>query len=137
MDEYDKPLLQTIGNNALQEAYRSMLKAFYGVLKTCDRYIRFAFLTGVTKFGKMSVFSDMNNLIDISMLPQFVDICGITEGELHDKLDESVYQSADVALKQIEEKGYAKPFANDPCKLFKIGVNFSTEKRCIDDWRVE
>ena len=90
VDEYDKPLLQTIGNKALQEAYRSMLKAFYGVLKTCDRYIRFAFLTGVTKFGKVSVFSDLNNLIDISMLPQFVDICGITEGELHDKLDESV-----------------------------------------------
>ena len=96
VDEYDKPLLQTIGNKALQEAYRSMLKAFYGVLKTCDRYIRFAFLTGVTKFGKVSVFSDLNNLIDISMLPQFVDICGITERELHDKLDESVSQLAEV-----------------------------------------
>jgi hypothetical protein len=46
-------------------------------------------------------------------------------------------QSADAALKQIEEKGYAKPFAADPRKLFKIGLNFSTEKRCIDDWRVE
>ena len=48
-----------------------------------------------------------------------------------------INQSADVALKQIEEKGYAKPFAADPRKLFKIGLNFSTEKRCIDDWRVE
>lgn len=96
VDEYDKPLLQTLGDEALQNAYRSMLKAFYGVLKTCDRYIRFAFLTGVTKFGKVSVFSDLNNLIDISMLPQFADICGITERELHDKLDESVSQLAEV-----------------------------------------
>lgn len=95
VDEYDKPLLQTIGNKALQDAYRSMLKAFYGVLKTCDRYIRFAFLTGVTKFGKVSVFSDLNNLIDISVLPQYVDICGITEQELHEKLDEGVSQLAE------------------------------------------
>ena len=95
VDEYDKPLLQTIGNKALQDAYRSMLKAFYGVLKTCDRYIRFAFLTGVTKFGKVSVFSDLNNLIDISVLPQYAAICGITEQELHEQLDEGVSQLAE------------------------------------------
>ena len=106
VDEYDKPLLQTIGNEALQNAYRSMLKAFYGVLKTCDRCIRFAFLTGVTKSGKVSVFSDLNNLIDISMLPQFVDICGITEGELHDKLDESVSLLAE-ANGETKESCYA------------------------------
>jgi len=64
VDEYDKPLLQTIGNDTLQTSYRNTLKAFYSVLKTCDRYIRFAFLTGVTKFGKVSVFSDLNNLMD-------------------------------------------------------------------------
>ena len=67
VDEYDKPLLQAIGNPELQEAYRSILKAFYGVLKSMDGYIRLAFLTGVTKFGKVSVFSDLNNLKDISM----------------------------------------------------------------------
>ena len=72
-----------------------MLKAFYGVLKTCDRYIRFAFLTGVTKFGKVSVFSDLNNLIDISVLPQYAAICGITEQELHEQLDEGVSQLAE------------------------------------------
>jgi hypothetical protein len=67
VDEYDKPLLQTIGNETLQEEYRSTLKAFYSVLKTQDEYIKFAFLTGVTKFGKVSVFSDLNNLEDLSM----------------------------------------------------------------------
>ena len=65
--EHDKPLLQAIGNEALQNEYRAILKAFYGVLKSMDGHIRFALLTGVTKFGKVSVFSDLNNLIDISM----------------------------------------------------------------------
>ena len=60
-------MLQAIGNEVLQAEYRSTLKAFYSVLKTQDRYIKLAFLTGVTKFGKVSVFSDLNNLNDISM----------------------------------------------------------------------
>ena len=65
VDEYDKPLLQAIGNEALQTEYRNTLKAFYGVLKSCDAHIKFAFLTGVTKFGKVSVFSDLNNRLCI------------------------------------------------------------------------
>ena len=83
VDEYDKPLLQALGNEPLQTAYRQMLKAFYGVLKSKDAYIRFALLTGVTKFSKVSVFSDLNNLQDISMSPRFATLCGITEEELH------------------------------------------------------
>lgn len=94
VDEYDKPMLQAIGNEALQAEYRATLKAFYGVLKSCDRYIRFAFLTGVTKFGKVSVFSDLNNLKDITMLPQYSTICGITEQELHANFDDSVKEVA-------------------------------------------
>ena len=90
VDEYDKPMLQAIGNEQLQSAYRSMLKAFYSVLKTCDRYIKFAFLTGVTKFGKVSVFSDLNSLEDLTLLPQYADICGISEEELHRHFDEGV-----------------------------------------------
>ena len=90
VDEYDKPLLQAIGNNALQTEYRSTLKAFYGVLKSCDAHIKFAFLTGVTKFGKVSVFSDLNNLKDITMLPGYTNICGITERELHENFDDGV-----------------------------------------------
>ena len=82
VDEYDKPLLQAIGNNALQNEYRAILKAFYGVLKSMDGYIRFALLTGVTKFGKVSVFSDLNNLMDISMREDYADICGVSEVEL-------------------------------------------------------
>ena len=68
VDEYDKPLLQAIGNEALQNEYRNTLKPFYGVLKTMDGCIKFGILTGVTKFGKVSVFSDLNNLIDLSLI---------------------------------------------------------------------
>jgi hypothetical protein len=90
VDEYDKPMLQAIGNEALQAEYRATLKAFYGVLKSCDRYIRFAFLTGVTKFGKVSVFSDLNNLEDLSYLPQYSTICGISEDEMRQLFDDEV-----------------------------------------------
>ena len=95
VDEYDKPLLQAIGNEALQTEYRNTLKAFYSVLKSCDAHIKFAFLTGVTKFGKVSVFSDLNNLKDITMLPSYSNICGIIERELHDNFDEGVKELAE------------------------------------------
>ena len=95
VDEYDKPMLQAIGNATLQEAYRGTLKAFYGALKSCDRYIRFAFLTSVTKFGKVSVFSDLNNLIDISFDRRYISICGITEKDLHTQFETSVEDLAE------------------------------------------
>lgn len=83
VDEYDKPMLQAMDNDKLQDETRSILKAFYGALKSCDRYIRFAFLTGVTKFGKVSVFSDLNNLMGISMDARYQTICGIIDKEIH------------------------------------------------------
>lgn len=94
VDEYNKPLLQALENAELQEAYRAILKAFYGVLKTMDGYIRLAFLTGVTKFGKVSVFSDLNNLDDISMREPYAAICGITEAELLTYFDGDIHKLA-------------------------------------------
>ena len=94
VDEYDKPMLQAIGNDSLQTEYRNTLKAFYGVLKSMDGYIRFALLTGVTKFGKVSVFSDLNNLEDISRNPDYSDICGISEEELLDNFSEDIQELA-------------------------------------------
>lgn len=82
VDEYDKPLLQTLLNEELLDEYRRTLKAFYGVLKSADRYLRFVFLTGVTKFAQVSVFSDLNQLNDISMKPTYATVCGITQTEL-------------------------------------------------------
>nr|WP_298681318.1 ATP-binding protein [uncultured Treponema sp.] len=96
VDEYDKPLLQTMSvNEELNEQYRNMLKAFYSVIKTCDEYIRFAFLTGVTKFSKVSIFSDLNNLRDISLEKQYAGICGITEAELKDNFQPEIQSLAD------------------------------------------
>ncbi|EFI06355.1 MULTISPECIES: ATP-binding protein [Bacteroides] len=90
VDEYDKPMLQAIGNEELQKYFRNTLKPFYGALKSKDGCIKLGFLTGVTKFGKVSVFSDLNNLIDISMDEQYVELCGITEKEIHDNMEEDV-----------------------------------------------
>lgn len=105
VDEYDKPLLQAIGNEQLQDEFRNALKAFYGVLKSADADIRFALLTGVSKFSKVSVFSDLNNLMDISMSPHYYDICGISERELHDTFDDEVGELASVN-DQTKEEAY-------------------------------
>ena len=82
VDEYDKPLLQAITRPKLFEDYRQTLKAFYGVLKSADAYLRFVFLTGVTKFSQVSVFSDLNQLNDISLDYSYATLCGITREEL-------------------------------------------------------
>ena len=82
IDEYDKPLISTIKDEPLQSTYRTILKGFYGVLKSCDADIQFAMLTGVTKFSKVSIFSDLNNLEDITLNDRFSTICGITPEEL-------------------------------------------------------
>lgn len=103
VDEYDKPLLQSIGNKALQEEFRNTLKPFYGVLKSLDGCIRFALLTGVTKFGKVSVFCDLNNLDDISMNNQYATLCGITEKEIHTNIEEGIRSLASAQNLSYEE----------------------------------
>ena len=107
VDEYDKPLLQSIGNKEVQTELRNTLKPFYGVLKTMDGCIRLALLTGVTKFGKVSVFSDLNNLMDISMDKRYTEICGISEQELHTCLKkdtEALAISKQTTVEDITEK---------------------------------
>lgn len=90
VDEYDKPLLGIEDNPALIEKNQSTLKSFFGVLKSMDRYIHFAMLTGVARFNKVSIFSDLNNLRDISMQNDFADICGWTQTELEDNYSEGI-----------------------------------------------
>ena len=82
IDEYDKPLLAAIDEPALHAKTREYLKGFYGVLKSYDMYLRFVFLTGVSKFSHVSVFSDLNHLGDLTLDPRYADICGITQAEL-------------------------------------------------------
>ena len=107
VDEYDKPLLETIGDEALQDDYRSTLKSFYGALKSKDGCIKFAMLTGVTKFGKVSVFSDLNNLNDISLDNDYYNICGISEEELKGVFEPYVNRLAE-ARKMTQSEAYSE-----------------------------
>ena len=263
IDEYDKPIVNNLDNQELSDYYRAVLQGFYSVIKSKDGQIRFCILTGVSKIGKMSVFSTLNNLKDMydgyhftdsslgvynpfSLLNAFSDrefkdydnefkeytlgfpndevkngflkfiysyyvpvnpaegstttgklaralragdpdlfmkilealfanttyqiqgdsekdfqyamyiimelLGEYVEAERHTSngridlllqtkdyiyiVELKVNSTAEVALQQIEEKGYAKPFVDDPRKLFKIGVSFSTADRRVDDWRV-
>lgn len=122
IDEYDKPMLQAIGNEELQIQFRNMLKAFYGTLKSADGYLRFVLLTGVTKFSKISVFSDLNNLNDISMDAEYSDICGITEEELHEVFDEEVAMLA-------ENNNQTKEEAYQELKRRYDGYHFSEDSK--------
>lgn len=160
VDEYDKPLLQAIQNEPLLESYRSTLKAFYGVLKSADRYLRFAFLTGVTKFSQVSVFSDLNQLnsqterhYQVIIYLIFKLMGQFTQAEVHSsrgradavvKTPKFVYVfefklkgTAGQALQQIEEKGYTLPYAAEGRQVIKVGVEFSVEKRNVERWMVE
>ena len=107
IDEYDKPIVNNLGNEPLTDYYRRTLQGFYSVLKAKDGQIRFGFLTGVSKIGKLSVFSSLNNLKDISMVKDYADICGISEKELHDYFDESVSELGE-ANDLIKDEGYLK-----------------------------
>lgn len=82
IDEYDKPLLRSFHDEKLQHQFRAHLTAFYTVLKDADPWLRYVFITGVTKFAQMSVFSELNQLTDISQLPQYATLCGMTRSEI-------------------------------------------------------
>jgi len=82
IDEYDNPLLNTINQPEINLKIREELKGFYSVIKQNDKHLRFAFITGITKFAQVSLFSGMNQANDISMMLEYCDICGITQEEL-------------------------------------------------------
>lgn len=103
IDEYDKPILDLLHDQEKQDAMKEALRGFYSVIKSCDEYIKFAMLTGITKFGKVSVFSGINNLRDISMLPKYNAICGITETEFHENFDESINRFAEENSISVDE----------------------------------
>ncbi len=82
VDEYDIPLLEVASTSELQEHNKAVFKGFFSTLKSYDEYLKFVFLTGVTKFSKVSIFSDLNQLQDISIDEKYAEICGITEEEI-------------------------------------------------------
>ena len=90
IDEYDAPLLTVLHDSERLEPMRTLLQSFYSPLKKLDQYLRFVFITGISKFSQLSIFSQLNNLNNISMLPQYAGICGITEQELKDNFQEGI-----------------------------------------------
>ena len=121
VDEYDNPLLKNIGGSSKQaEENRALYKGFFAVLKDCDAYLRFVLFTGVTKFSKVSIFSDLNQLQDISMHPQYAEICGITQSELEATFSPEIDEMAK-ACKMTREACLAK------LKRFYDGYKFCAE----------
>ncbi|MCF0219406.1 MAG: AAA family ATPase, partial [Muribaculaceae bacterium] len=120
IDEYDKPLLETIGAPDLQKKLRDELRDMYSVLKTCDEYIQFAMLTGVTKFGHLNVFSGLNNIKDISFRPEYAALCGITETEMLSCFDKPIQVMA-------EKKGYTVEEMVEKLRNMYDGYRFTRE----------
>lgn len=120
IDEYDKPLLENIRNQERQEKFRNMLRGVYGNLKRMDAHIRFAMLTGVTKFGHLSIFSDLNNLSDISLDRRYAGICGITSEELREYFSEGIDEYA-------EKWNMSQEAVYEELRLNYDGYHFSPE----------
>ena len=90
IDEYDAPLLTVLHDSERLEPMRTLLQSFYSPLKKLDQYLRFVFITGISKFSQLSIFSQINNLKNISMNPKYASICGITEREMMDNFQEGI-----------------------------------------------
>ncbi len=107
IDEYDAPLLDVMHENEMLPVLRNVMRNFYSPLKGCDPYLHFVFLTGITKFSQLSIFSELNNISNISMDEPYAAICGITEEEMLTQMGEHIEQFADklgVTTEEIMQK---------------------------------
>ena len=120
IDEYDKPLLETMDQPEIHEQIRKELKGFYGVLKSSDEFLRFVFITGVTKFAHVSIFSDLNHLDDLTLDPDYADICGWTQAEL----ERAFRPEIDAVL---EKKGKERDQYMEELRRYYNGYRFSEE----------
>lgn len=125
VDEYDKPLFSAFDDDRLDKAFRNILKPLFGTLKAADRYISFAFLTGVTRFSRLSIFSDLNNLNDISTSSNYAAICGISQEELEKECSKGIAGLAESngisygqALSQLKENYDGYHFARKSPDLY-------------------
>ncbi|MBR7084762.1 MAG: ATP-binding protein [Oscillospiraceae bacterium] len=123
VDEYDKPLLDLIDMPELLEHNKAVFKGFFSNLKNCDAYIRFVFITGVTKFHKVSIFSDLNQLRDISLNKYYSGMCGITEDELRKHFSQEIDELADEQGISNEECLEKLKMQYDGYKFHQGGVN--------------
>ena len=107
IDEYDAPLLTVLHDPQCLEPMRTAMQSFYSPLKDLDPYLRFVFITGISKFSQLSIFSQLNNLYNISMLPKYAALCGITQQELEDNFQEGISglaQSQNISKDDVLQK---------------------------------
>ena len=123
IDEYDNPLLSVIENREKFEEIREFLRDFYKIIKGCEEYIRFAFLTGITKFAHVSVFSALNNLTDITLAPEYATLMGITQEELEENF-------TDYIDKWAKEHGGKKKYINKLRESYN-GYRFTKEPKTV------
>ena len=124
VDEYDKPLLSTIDDPATHTRLREELKGFYGILKSYDAYLQFVFLTGVTKFSHVSVFSDLNQLVDLTLDRRYADICGLTQEEVERNF------ATDIEL-ILKETGRDREEYMDNLRRYYNGYRFSEKPTTV------
>ncbi|ORU91121.1 MAG: hypothetical protein A6F72_01015 [Cycloclasticus sp. symbiont of Poecilosclerida sp. N] len=105
IDEYDKPILDNITNPEIATQARHILRVFYGVIKSCDQYLKFVLMTGVSKFSKLNLFSGLNNIQDITINPQYATICGYTHNDIKTTFIEHL-QGVDLEKLKIWYNGY-------------------------------
>lgn len=103
VDEYDAPLLDSNSNPELQKELRNIVRDFFSPLKGAGQYLRFLFITGISKFSQLSIFSELNNLQNISMRDEFSALCGITENELLTQLKPDIERMAEANEETYEE----------------------------------
>ena len=138
IDEYDAPLLDVVHQDERLESLRHLMRNFYSPLKQCEPMLRFVFLTGITKFSQLSIFSELNNITNISMDEAYAGICGITKEELLtqmsddiDRLAEKLSITREVAIQQLKDNydgyhfTYPSPDIFNPYSLLNC---FSKEK---------
>ena len=103
IDEYDAPLLDVLHDQSTLDAMRKVMQEFYVPLKANEAYIKFCFITGITKFSQLSIFSTINNLKNISLLPKFATICGFTEHEVQTVFKEDIHEMGEDFKLTLEE----------------------------------
>ena len=103
IDEYDAPLLDVVNNQERLSPMRQIMRNFYSPIKSLDPYLRFVFITGINKFAQLSIFSELNNLQNISMMPEYSAICGISQSELESQMKESVRRMSESLGQSCEE----------------------------------
>ena len=142
IDEYDKPIVDSINNIQKAEENREILRNFYGAIKGCSKMLRFVLITGISRFSKMSIFSELNNLADISMSEDFAAICGFTKDDLSEYFSEykdAACQKLEISKDELDEKirfwydGYKFDGITNIYNPFSI-LNFFREREFKNYW---